>query len=281
MSEVKVGLLHLGEMGSSVGAAARTGGARVSWASEGRSDATRRRAKETGIEDAVELEGLVEGNEILLSVCPPHAARAQAETVARLGFRGLYVDANAVSPDTSREICRIVEKSGGAFVDGGIIGPPSRSPGSTRLYLSGEEAARVGALFEGSALEAIVIGGPPGAASALKVCFASYTKGTAALLAAIRALALHEGVDDALVREWERSIPELPGRSEAGARANARKAWRFVGEMEEIAAAFSSAGLPDGFHRAAAEIYARLDRYRGASDAPTLDEVARALLRRD
>jgi 3-hydroxyisobutyrate dehydrogenase-like beta-hydroxyacid dehydrogenase len=280
VSEAKVGLLHPGEMGSSVGAAARQGGARVAWASAGRSDATRRRAEDVGIEDTVELARLVEESEILLSVCPPHAALAQAETVARLGFRGLYVDANAVSPDTSREISRIVEKAGGVFVDGGIVGPPARSPGTTRLYLSGGEAAGVAALFEGSALEAIVIEGPLGAASALKVCFASYTKGTTALLAAIRALALHEGVDDALLREWERSIPELPGRSEAGSRATSRKAWRFVGEMDEIASAFSSAGLPDGFHRAAAEIYARLDGYRDASDAPSLDEIARALLRR-
>jgi 3-hydroxyisobutyrate dehydrogenase-like beta-hydroxyacid dehydrogenase len=268
-------------MGSSVGAAVREAGARVLWASKGRSGTTRHRAEEAGLEDAVELKALVGESEILLSVCPPHAARDQAEAVAGVGFRGLYLDANAVSPDTAREIRGIVEKAGGSFVDGGIIGPPARNPGSTRLYLSGVGAERVAALFAGSALEAIVIEGPPGAASALKVCFASYTKGTAALLAAIRALALHEGVDDVLLGEWQRSIPELPGRSEAGARVTARKAWRFVGEMEEIASTFAAAGLPDGFHRAAAELYRRLDRYKGAPDTPSLEEVARALLRRD
>jgi 3-hydroxyisobutyrate dehydrogenase-like beta-hydroxyacid dehydrogenase len=277
----KVGLLHPGEMGSSVGAAARAAGAQVLWASESRSPETRRRAEESGLEEAIDLKALVATSEILLSVCPPHVAREQAEEVAQLRFGGLYVDANAVSPATARGIGQVVEASGASFVDGGIIGPPARRPGSTRLYLSGEGAARVATLFKSSPLEAIVLDARPGAASALKVCFASYTKGTAALLAAIRALALHEGVDDALLREWQQSLPDLPSRSEASARATARKAWRFVGEMEEIASAFASADLPDGFHRAAAELYRRLERYRNDPGAPSLEQVARTLLGRD
>ncbi len=275
-----IALLHPGEMGSSVGAAARAGGARVFWASSGRSAETRRRADEDALEDAVEVANLVATCDILISVCPPHAALDQAETVARLGFRGVYVDANAVSPASARKIAKCVEGGGARFVDGGIIGPPARRPGSTRLYLSGGEAQRVADLFVSGPLEAIPIQGQAGAASALKVCFAAYTKGSSALLAAIRALATHEGVDAELVREWQRSHPELPGRSEAGARSNARKAWRFVGEMEEIAAAFASAGLPDGFHRAAADLYKRLAHFK-AGEPPELDRVVRALLGRD
>jgi hypothetical protein len=94
---------------------------------------------------------------------------------------------------------------------------------------------------------------------------------------AVRALAAAEAVDAALVREWERSQPELPARSEAAVRGNARKAWRFVGEMEEIAATFAAAGLPDGFHRASAEIYERLAAYKDAAAPPSLAEAAGAL----
>jgi 3-hydroxyisobutyrate dehydrogenase-like beta-hydroxyacid dehydrogenase len=273
-----VGILHPGAMGSSVGAAARVGGARVLFASQGRGEATRRRGLEAGLEDAGDLAALLEASDCVISVCPPHAAHAQAEVVASLGFRGVYADVNAVAPATAREIARVVEKAGASFVDGGIVGPPAHRPGTTRLYLSGVEALRVASLFAGGSLEAIVLEGPPGAASALKVCFASYSKGTTALLAAVRALAQHEGVDAALLQEWGRSMPGLADRSEAGARATAPKAWRFVGEMEEIASAFAAAGLPDGFHCAAAELYRRLAVYKDAPEPPLLDEIARALL---
>jgi 3-hydroxyisobutyrate dehydrogenase-like beta-hydroxyacid dehydrogenase len=173
----------------------------------------------------------------------------------------------------------IVEKGGATFVDGGIIGPPARSAGSTRLYLSGPAAPQVVALFQAGPLEAIVLEGDAGAASALKVAFAAYTKGTMALLMAIRAFARAEGVDSALVKEWEHTLPGLPGQSEGAVRGSVRKAWRFVGEMEEIAAAFKAAGLPDGFHCAAADLYRRLERYKDTDTLPSLEEATAVILR--
>jgi 3-hydroxyisobutyrate dehydrogenase-like beta-hydroxyacid dehydrogenase len=275
-----IGILHPGDMGSVVGACAVAAGARVLWAAEGRSAGSRERAAVAGLEDAGTVAALVGASDVVLSVCPPHAALDLAREVARLGFGGLFIDANAVAPATGREIGAVVETAGATFVDGGLIGPPPRSAGSTRLYLSGREAKRAAALFEGSALEAIAIGDGAGAASALKMAYAAYTKGSSALLMAIRALAATEGVDDALLAEWRRSQPELPKRSEAAARDNARKAWRFVGEMEEIAAAFEAAGLPGGFHQAAAVIYDRLAGYKDASTPPAMADVVAPLTRR-
>jgi 3-hydroxyisobutyrate dehydrogenase-like beta-hydroxyacid dehydrogenase len=274
---VTIGLLHPGEMGSAVGAAARAGGARVLWTSHERGPATRARAAAAGLEDAGRLDALVAASDVVLSVCPPHAAVDVAQAVAGERFRGVFVDANAVSPATAREIAGTVEKAGATFVDGGIIGLPPTARGTTRLYLSGAEAPRIAALFAAGALEAIALDGGAGAASALKMAYAAYTKGHAALLLAIRALASAEGVDEALVAEWRRSQPELPGRSEDAARGTARKAWRFVGEMEEIAATFTSADLPGGFHEAAAEIYRRLTRYKDAAAPPPVGEVAQAI----
>jgi 3-hydroxyisobutyrate dehydrogenase-like beta-hydroxyacid dehydrogenase len=274
-----VGLLHPGDMGGVVGACAVAAGARVLWASEGRSPATRERAAGAGLEDAGSLAALVAASDVILSVCPPHAALDQAREVAARRFTGLFVDANAVAPATAREIGAVVEGAGATFVDGGIIGPPPRAAGSTRLYLSGREAKRAVALFESSALEAIAVNDSPGAASALKMAYAAYTKGSSALLMAIRALAACEGVDEALLAEWRRSQPELPKRSESAARDNARKAWRFVGEMQEIAATFEAAGLPGGFHEAAAEIYRRLAPYKDAATPPSMADVVAPLTR--
>ena len=271
-----IGLLNPGEMGSMVGAAVRSSGARVLWAGEGRSAATRKRASDAGLEDAGSVASVVKASEIILSVCPPHAAVDVATQVAALRFAGAYVDGNAVSPATAREIAGIVEKGGATFVDGGIIGPPPVKAGSTRFYVSGVGAERIAKLLTAGPLEALVVPGGPGAASAVKMAYASWTKGSSALLLAVCALASAEGVEDSLVREWKISQPDLSARAEGAAKGNAKKAWRFIGEMEEIAATFAAAGLPDAFHQGAAEIYRRLAIYKDGP-SPSFAEVLRAL----
>ena len=281
MASATIGLLHPGDMGSMVGASARANGLRVLWASEGRSPQTLERAAAAGLEDMKGLAPVVAASQVILSVCPPHAAVDLAREVAAQGFSGIYVDGNAVSPQTGREIGRIVEKGGATFVDGGIIGPPPRKPGTTRLYLSGEQAGAIARLFEPGPLQAIAIDGGPGAASALKMAYAAYTKGTSALLIAIRALAMQAGVDKALLDEWGLSQPGVAARSESAARDNARKSWRFTGEMAEIAATLESVDLPGGFFHAAGEIYERLAKYKDAAGTPSAEEVIRAALQRN
>ncbi|TMQ22551.1 MAG: NAD(P)-dependent oxidoreductase [Candidatus Rokuibacteriota bacterium] len=272
-----IGLLHPGEMGASVGRAARANGHRVLWASEGRGPDTAARAAGAGLEDAGTLRALGSASDVVLSVCPPHAAGDVARAVAAAGFRGLYVDGNAVAPATARALGTLIEKAGATFVDGGIVGPPPDKPGTTRLYLSGPAAARVAELFTTGPLEAIVLPGELTSASAVKMAYAAWNKGQQALIMAVRALATAEGVDETLVAEWQRSQPDLPKRSENAARGSARKAWRWVGEMDEIAAAFAAAGLPDGFHRAAGEVYRRLSPYKDAAAPPTIEDVAKTL----
>jgi 3-hydroxyisobutyrate dehydrogenase-like beta-hydroxyacid dehydrogenase len=273
-----IGLLHPGEMGASVGASGRHNGHRVLWVSEGRGDDTRRRAAAAGLEDVSTLAKLVAASDVMLSVCPPHAALDVAGAVAAQRFRGLYVDGNAVSPATARSIARVVQAGGATYVDGGIIGPPPVKPGTTRLYLSGPDAQRVPPLFAAGPLEAVVLGGDLMAASAIKMAYAAWTKGSQALVMAVRALAAAEGVDEALLAEWVRSQPDLPKRSENAARGTAPKAWRWVAEMDEIAATFHGAGLPDGFHRAAGDVYRRMVGYKDAPTPPSMEDVAKTLL---
>ena len=247
MAARTVGLLHPGEMGAAVGAVLRRGGHRVVWASEGRSSETRARADSAGLED-VGTAAEVARCEVVFSICPPHAALEVARSAP---FRGIYVDANAVSPATARKVETIVR--GADFVDGGIIGPPPREAGTTRLYLSGERAEAVRQLFAGSSLEVRLVEN----ASAVKMAYAAWTKGSAALLLAVRELARAEGVEPTLLAEWELSVPDLVERSQRAARSAEAKGWRWVGEMEEIAATFEAAGLPKGFHLAAAEVFRR------------------------
>ncbi|MDE0029880.1 MAG: DUF1932 domain-containing protein [Deltaproteobacteria bacterium] len=272
-------LLHPGNMGATVGAAVT--GARVLWVSEGRREESRRRAVEAGLVEVATLAEAVRQSDAVLSVCPPHAAEEVARDVADLGFAGLYIDANAVSRETAQRVGAIVSKAGARFVDGGIIGQPVRKPGTTRLYLSGAGAEPVALLFSGGPLDARVIEGGPGAASALKMTYAAWTKGSDALILAVRALAVSEGVEAALLEEWAASQPNAERKSERAAAVAAPKGWRYVGEMEEIAASFESAGLPPGFHKAAAELYQRLAPFKDRTDpGPPVGEVLEVLATR-
>src|SRR6266702_390283 len=229
--------------------------------------------------------GLLHPGEMGVAVCPPTAALDVAREVT--GFGGIYLDANAISPATAGEVARIVAAGGAGYVDGGIIGTPPVAPGFIRLYLSGARAGEVRALFDGTAVSARVVeradgpagaGAGVGAASAVKMAYASWTKGTAALLLAARALARAEGVEPDLLAEWSISQPGLDEQSARAAGSAAAKGWRWVAEMEEIAAAMSAAGLPDGFHRAAAEIYRRFSPADRAGEEAGLDALVRKSL---
>jgi 3-hydroxyisobutyrate dehydrogenase-like beta-hydroxyacid dehydrogenase len=230
-----VGLLHPGEMGAVVGGCVAGD---VIWASEGRSDATRARA--AGFRDVRTIASVVGEAEVILSICPPHAAVDVARECA--GFSGIYVDANAISPQRAREVAELQPR----FVDGGIVGAPPTEAGTT-LYLTGDDADAVAALFAGSPLATRIVAN----ASGVKMAYAAWSKGTTALLLAIRDVARANGIED----EWRLAAPELAERLPRAEAAREKKGWRWIGEMEEIADTFAAAGRPEGFHRAAAEVY--------------------------
>lgn len=272
----RLGLIHPGAMGASVGAAVRSNGHTVLWASAGRTTGTAARARRADLEDAGTVPTLVNASDIVLSVCPPHAAEDVAREVAELGFSGIYVECNAISPDRTRAIQRIIEDGGAQYVDGGIVGGPAWTrEAKTRLYLSGPRAAEVAACFAGSPLETPVVSDRIGAASAVKMGYAAYTKGTTALLTAILGMVEKEGVRPDLARQWGETFTEQTVRRVC---ANTAKAWRFVGEMHEIAATFRGAGMPGGFHEAAAEVYERLEAFKDHTEPPSIEAVLEALL---
>jgi 3-hydroxyisobutyrate dehydrogenase-like beta-hydroxyacid dehydrogenase len=234
-------------MGAAVGAAAR---ADVLWASEGRSEATVARAHAAGLHDVGTIGALAAESEIVLAVCPPAIAEQVAAEVADAGFRGLYVEANAIAP---ARVERIAEDLAGRrirVVDGSVI-----ARAGVNLYLSGEanDVEQAGVLFDGSAVTAIPLAGDIGAASALKMAFGGWNKIGSALTAQAFAIARAYGVEDALGAEGvdsDRIVRAGP------------KAWRWAPEMEEVADTCAGLGLPDGLGRGAAELFSRWAAHR-------------------
>ncbi len=276
MSNVTIALLHPGDMGSAVGGCAVRRGHTVLCALNNRSQASGKRAAAAGMQNAGSEEAAVKQAAVVLSVCPPHGALDLARRVAGFGFRGLFVDANAIAPETARSAATIIEAAGGSFVDGGIVGAPPAPGKPGTIYLSGAKAPEVAALFEGSDVKAIDMNGPVGKASAFKACYASWTKGTWALLASIYAVAQAEGVDDALRAQWSQTHPDLATQMDAPS-LNPAKAWRWISEMEEIALAYRTTGMPDGFFLAAADLYRRLEQYKDDPSKPSIQKVSAAL----
>jgi 3-hydroxyisobutyrate dehydrogenase-like beta-hydroxyacid dehydrogenase len=274
---MRIGLLHPGEMGSVTALTLQNAGHEVYWVSEGRSSQSRRRAEELGLHEAATLGRACEICSVIVSVCPPEFAEDTANCVLDCGFCGLYIDSNAISPERVERMARRVVAAGAAFVDASIIGLASREPGKVWIYFSGREAGRAAALFgtEGP-LQPEAIGDRIGEASALKMCFSGFNKGSIALLCAVLGAAEQLGVRDLLKRQWARSDRELAGAENKVTRV-AAKAWRFAPEMLEIANTFQAAGVSGDFHRAAAEIYARLEEFKDA-DSVKFEEIVGALL---
>jgi len=275
---MKIGILHPGEMGVSVAASAINNGHEVYWSSENRSEKTQARAQKHGLIKTNSIAELCQTCEIIISICPPHAAEDMAKQAIQYSFKGLYLDANAISPQRVITIGQMMESNNITFVDGGIIGRPAWKPKETWLYLSGKNTDSVSTIFSKGPLETKVIGEEIGKASALKMCYAAYSKGMTALLCAVLGTAESLGVREDLYQHWDTDEKGLSEQVNRRVRRVTAKAWRFEGEMNEIASTFREAGLPDGFHEAAAEIYRRLANFKDNPETPSMDDVLRALI---
>jgi 3-hydroxyisobutyrate dehydrogenase-like beta-hydroxyacid dehydrogenase len=229
---VRVGLLFPGEMGAAVGSAVRGD---VVWASDRRSEATRRRA--AAFTDVGSVSELVRSSDVVLSICPPAIAQEVAEHVFAEGFDGVYVEANAISPERMRRIAGL----GPRVVDGSIIAAKG-----INLYLAGPGAEHVAELFDGEEVQAIPMDAPVGAASALKMAFGGWNKIGIALTAQAHAIARAYGVTEQLEDE---------GVPADRLQWVADRAWRWVPEMEEIADLCRELGLSEAIPRGAASFY--------------------------
>ena len=255
-----VAVIAPGMMGSGVGQRLVEHGIEVRTALAGRSQATVARATAAGMVGVSDPE--IAASDIILSIVPPGEAFGLAERLApalrAAARKPVYVDCNALNPGTVLRIARVIEETGTPFVDGGIIGPPP-APGSkgTRIYLSGEAAPRVAVLAQ-YGLEMPVQPGPIGAASAMKMSYAGITKGFTALGAAMMLAAARAGTAEDLKRELLASQPALAGWLIRQMPKMYSKAYRWVAEMEEIAAFVGEDPAARQFYLAAAELYTRI-----------------------
>ncbi len=252
-----IAIVNPGEMGAAIGTQLVQAGHQVVWLPAGRSEGTRGRAVAAGLQP---VDSVLECDAVL-SVAPPAAAEDIAHSVA--GYTGLYVDLNAISPDTAESVQRIVERGGARAVDGSVVGPPPEKAGATRIFLSSDSAHEAAGLFRGTVIEPVVLDQSRTAASAIKMAYGAWTKGSAALLIAAQLTAEHFGVGTALAEEWKRSQPALDGQLEAAQSSARAKGWRWTAEMQQNAQTFDAAGQPPGFGDAAAAVFGRFPRPTG------------------
>ncbi|MEV6505815.1 DUF1932 domain-containing protein [Streptomyces sp. NPDC051642] len=251
-------LLHPGAMGAKVGGEATRTGTRVLYVPAGRSPASLQRAREAGLEAAESLESALAASDFVLSVCPPHAAEDVAREVLTHPFRGVYVEANAISPDRTRRIAAACAERGVPMLDASIVGGPPGPGSAPRLYLSGdgEQVARVAGSFKDTQVVARPLNASLGAASALKMAYASYQKSARVLAAVSHALAAHHGVAAELAREASSFTSNILAETDQLPSVAAR-AWRWAPELEEIAATLRTAGLPADMAEGAAAVLGR------------------------
>lgn len=263
-----------GEMGSALARGLVEASQRVVTSLAGRGPRTAERAAAAGVENAGSLSAAVAEADVFLSVLPPDRAQGLAEEVAAILGNAprplLYADCNAISPATAARVAQAVTEAGARFVDVGIIGLPPRPV----LYASGEHAGDLVELAA-PALDVRDVGGPAGRASALKMCYAAFTKGTTALATELLVAAVRLGVADELRTELAESAPGLLEIATRSVPRMPPKAYRWIGEMSEIAATFQSVGLTPRMLEGAGDVYRTVE----AAGAPSgdLDEVIRKL----
>ena len=269
-----VGLLSPGDMGEGVGASIKGQGIDVITVLAGRSDETRMRAQRGGFRDVPDLEALVSEADLVISIMPPERAEAiAADVTAAMKATGRtppFADMNAIAPTTAQRIAAGIVDAGADYIDGGIIGwPPLKSEALTKLYVSGPQAGLMDVL-DGNGKKVIQLGDEIGRASAVKMIYASVTKGTDSLLTAAYTAAEALGIREVLEREWQgdvldrmaRRVPALP--ADAG---------RWIGEMEQIAETYASIGVTANYHKGAAEMYRLLNSTPfGAESRETMDK---------
>ncbi len=269
MNLSSIAILMPGDMGHGVGRALREHGFEVITALSERSDRTRSLASAAGIRDVGTLANAVNQAGLILSILPPASAldlaRDTADAMRKTDRTPVFVDCNAVSPQTVSEVSKVMDEANAPFIDAGIIGLAPGKAGGTRFYVSGRDVAPMLAL-NGMGFSVIAIGDEPGRASSLKMTYAGLTKGTWTLQTAVLLAARQLGVLPELLEEFQISqshaleimkarVPSLPADS-----------GRWIGEMEEIAATFAEAGVTSGFHDGAAEVFRVLAQTPFASE---------------
>ena len=280
METVKtVAILSPGDMGSNVGRALRENGLEVITCLTYRSQRTRELAESAGIVDVPDFAQMIDRADIVLSVLVPEravdVARQVAAVIEQSGKPLPFADCNPVAPAVAIEMAKIIDGAGGKYIDGGIIGSPPGRGAPPRFYASGPHESILGQL-DGRGISVPMMGGDVGRASAIKMCYASLSKGTAALNASALISAMNLGIYDEFVHEMESSqqgvLKNMQGVNGLGA-----KAFRWIDEMEQISATFGAAGATPHMHKGAADIFRLVTSSPIGDERPETIDTSRTL----
>jgi len=258
-----IAIISPGNMGSGVGKFLAEGGFRVIAPLDGRSDFTRDRAAERGIENAGSLEDAVAVADIVLSILDPgkalDIARASAAAIKVSGAAKIFADCNATSPKTALEMQALVDAAGGRFADVGIIGgTPTRKENFPTFFSSGPAAGEL-SVIDGHGVKIVDLGPEAGRGSAIKICNGAWNKGAFALYTAVMLAAEHYGFTEILRGRLPDSQAGTVAKIDAALNRLPSLSGRYIGEMEQVAETYGGIGVPPGFHEAAAEIFRMLD----------------------
>jgi len=276
-----IAVLMPGDMGHAVGRALGEHGHRVVTCLTGRSDHSRTLAAAGNLEDLGSLELVVAEADMVLSILPPASAPGLARDVAAAmqaaDARPIYVDCNAIAPETAKGVAETITDAGAAFIDAGIIGLAPGKGGATRFYVSGTDTGPMQTL-DGKGIQVLALGPHAGQASAIKMCYAALTKGTWTLQLALLMAAERYGLYDDLISEFAFSQSATLKTMEGGRLPRIpADAARWVGEMEEIAQSFRDVGVPGGFHEGAAEVFRTLAQTPFAAETRETWDASRTL----
>ncbi|MFI2369965.1 DUF1932 domain-containing protein [Streptomyces sp. NPDC018833] len=256
--------MHPGSMGAAFAAQLRTMGTTVLWCPAGRSESSRKRAEQAGAEPVPSLAGLLDRADLLLSLCPPASAEDVADQVAAHGFRGTYVEANAITPQRVRNVAERLPHA--VVIDGAVVGSPPKGGKTPTLYLAGPQVQVAGLenLFAGTDVRTHPLGVTIGQASALKLAYSSYQKASRVLAAVAYGLADANGVSDELLQIAAKRTGSYLTETEYIPKT-ASRAWRWAPELEDAAELLTETGLPGHLMRAAAEVLHTWDEARDRS----------------
>ena len=256
-----IGITSPGDMGQGVAMCIKALGFNVCMASDGRSARTRALGEKAGLADCGSLEKLVQTCDMVMSILDPGAAVTNARAVAAAckaaGRKIVFVDCNAVAPQTMTEITGIMTAVGCTTIDAGIIGPPPRGTAKQRFYVSGPNAALMNRIHCPQ-IDVRIAGEKIGDASAVKMCYAALTKGSIALGAELLIAARKLGVDKTLEAELKGSQAALHESVLSRSAGMPFKAYRWVPEMHEIAKTFAGTGMTPRILQGAADLYAQI-----------------------
>lgn len=283
-----VAIIGAGEMGAAVGRRLHDAGAHVLTSLTGRTAASADRIRRAGLEVVRDDDRLVGNADFVLSIVPPAAALEVAERLReplrRAALSPILADCNAIAPATMLQVARILEPL--PVIDAGIIGGPPREgtqdpAAGPRFYASGPHAARL-AILTRYGLDIAVMDAPIGAASGLKLAYAGLTKGFTALAAVIITAASRDGLAESLRAELARTQPQFLTGIDRSVPAMYPKAYRWVAEMEQIAAFIADPAAGSTIYEGAARLFeaiaadladgiphdrfASLPRFRAGSD---------------